>query len=66
MHKVLKTKKNLNIFIPVNARPIRFLTQRQIEKIDKYLRNPTRLKRIREDYLRVSKLKDKLESEKIK
>ena len=66
MYKVLKTKKNLKILIPVDAKPIRFLTQTQIENIDKYLRNPTRLKRIREDYLRISKLKEKLESEKIK
>ena len=66
MYRVLKTKKNLKILIPVGTKPVRFLTKAQIEKIDKYLRNPTRLKRIREDYLRVSKLKDKLESEKIK
>ena len=66
MYKVLKTKKNLKILIPVNAKPIKFLTQRQIENIDKYLRNPFRVNKIREHYKRVSKLKEQLESEKIK
>ena len=66
MYKVLKTKKNLKILIPVGTKPVKFLTQTQIEKIDKYLRNPTRVKRIRDHYRRISKLKDKLKAEKIK
>ena len=46
---VIYLKRQLRLFLPVNTPPLRLLNARQVEQVDKWLNNPKRLLKKRQD-----------------
>jgi hypothetical protein len=46
---VIYLKRQLKLYLPVNTQPLRLLNARQVEQVDKWLNNPKRLLKKRQD-----------------